>query len=442
MPLFTYPKPLHHTLPMARLIIHGGARLSGTHRTPGNKNAALPMLTAALLTDEPVILENLPLIQDVRTTLEQLGRLGVEIDLDEAGRTVRLRARDIRKTRLDKALSSRVRSAILFAGPLLARCGAATICQPGGDLIGRRRVDTHISGLRALGAGFSLRNGYAFRCRELVGTDILLDEEGATATENLVMAAALARGETTLYNAACEPHVQDLCHMLNSMGASIGGIGTNRLTISGVERLHGATARIGPDYIDAGSYLAAALVTGGSLTVEGIRESDFAVLAGPFRKFGVKWALDDGRLILPGGQKLRTAYDFGDAIPTVADGPWPAFPSDLMSILIVLATQTRGTMLFFEKMFESRMYFVDHLITMGARIVQCDPHRVVVTGPSALHGTRVSSPDIRAGIALLIAALAARGETVILNAESIDRGYESVEHRFRELGARIERREN
>ncbi|NLF86129.1 MAG: UDP-N-acetylglucosamine 1-carboxyvinyltransferase [Lentisphaerae bacterium] len=426
---------------MARLIIHGGARLAGVHRAPGNKNAALPMLAAALLTDEPITLENLPLIQDVRTTLDQLARLGVEVDLDEADRSVRLQARQIRKTRLDKALSAKVRSAILFAGPLLARCGAATICQPGGDLIGRRRVDTHLAGLRALGAGFALRDGYVFRSRGLTGADILLDEQSVTATENLVMAAALAKGRTTLYNAACEPHVQDLCRLLNTMGASVQGIGTNRLTIDGVDRLHGATARIGADYIDAGSYLAAALVTGGALTVEGIQPADFAVLAGPFRKFGVKWTLAGGTLTLPGGQRLRTAYDFGDAIPKIEDGPWPAFPSDLMSILIVLATQTRGTTLFFEKMFESRMYFVDHLITMGARIVQCDPHRVVVTGPAPLHGTRVSSPDIRAGIALLIAALAARGETVILNAESIDRGYESVELRLRELGARIERQD-
>ena len=426
---------------MARLIIHGGQRLSGVHRAPGNKNAALPMLAAALLTDEPVTLENLPLIQDVRTTLEQLARLGVEVAMDEANRSVRLQARQIRRTRLDKALSDKVRSAILFAGPLLARCGAATICQPGGDLIGRRRVDTHLAGLRALGASFALRDGYVFRSRGLTGADILLDEQSVTATENLVMAAALARGRTTLYNAACEPHVQDLCLLLNAMGASIQGIGTNRLTIDGADRLHGATTRIGADYIDAGSYLAAALVTGGALTVEGIQPADFAVLAGPFRKFGVKWTLAGETLTLPGGQRLRTAYDFGDAIPKIEDGPWPAFPSDLMSILIVLATQTRGTTLFFEKMFESRMYFVDHLITMGARIVQCDPHRVVVTGPAPLHGTRVSSPDIRAGIALLIAALAARGETVILNAESIDRGYESVELRLRELGARIERQE-
>ncbi len=426
---------------MSRLIIRGGQRISGTHRTPGNKNAALPMLTASLLTDEVVTLENLPLIEDVKTTLAQLAKLGVGVEVDNASRSVRLQAGRIKSTRLDKSLCGKVRSAILFAGPLLGRCGAATICQPGGDLIGRRRVDTHIAGLRALGANVSLRNGYAFKTRGLAGAYILMDESSVTATENLVMAAVLAKGRTTLYNTACEPHVQDLCRLLNAMGASIQGVGTNLLTIDGVERLHGTTARIGADYIDAGSYLTAAVVTGGALTIEGINAADFAVLEGPFRKFGVKWSIQGETLSLPGGQKLRTAYDFGDAIPKIEDGPWPAFPSDLMSILIVLATQTRGTTLFFEKMFESRMYFVDPLISMGARIVQCDPHRVVVTGPTQLHGTCVSSPDIRAGIALLIAALAAKGESIISNANSIDRGYEEVDVRLKALGAQIERQE-
>ena len=424
---------------MSRLIIRGGNRIAGMHRAPGNKNAALPMLTAALLTDETVTLDNLPIIDDVKTTLLQLEKLGVDVTLDSAARRVSLRAGKLKSTCLDRTLCAKVRSAILFAGPLLGRCGRATICQPGGDLIGRRRVDTHINGLRALGASVTPRNGYAFRSRGLAGAHILLDECSVTATENLVMAAVLAKGRTTLYHAACEPHVQNLCRLLNAMGASISGIGTNRLTIDGVERLHGATARIGADFIEAGSYLTAAVVTGGALTIEGIEAEDFAVLEGPFRKFGVKWTIQNGTLTLPAAQKLRTAYDFGDAIPKIEDGPWPAFPSDLMSILIVLATQTRGTTLFFEKMFESRMYFVDHLISMGARIVQCDPHRVVVTGPAVLHGTSVASPDIRAGIALLIAALAARGETVILNADSIDRGYEEVDVRLRALGASVER---
>jgi UDP-N-acetylglucosamine 1-carboxyvinyltransferase len=424
---------------MSRFLIRGGRRLSGVHRTPGNKNAALPMLAACLLTDEPVTLTNLPLIDDVRAMLNLLAEMGVDVQLDAPAHAVRLHAQRIKTTRLDRKLCGKVRSSILFAGPLLARCGSATIYPPGGDVIGRRRVDTHIEGLRRLGALARTNGTYAFRTKGLVGTYILLDESSVTATENLIMAAVLAKGRTLLYNAACEPHVQDLCHLLMAMGAQITGIGTNLLTIDGVAKLHGVEQRIGPDYIDAGSYLVAALVTGGELTVEGVTPSDFAVLERPFRRFGVSWTIENQTLKLPAGQKLRTAYDLGDAIPKIEDGPWPAFPSDLMSVLIVLATQTRGTTLFFEKMFESRMYFVDHLIGMGGRIVQCDPHRVVVTGPTTLHGTNVVSPDIRAGMALLIAALAARKETVILNAESIDRGYERVDEELRRLGAAIER---
>jgi UDP-N-acetylglucosamine 1-carboxyvinyltransferase len=424
---------------MSRFLIRGGRRLSGVHRTPGNKNAALPMLAACLLTDEPVTLTNLPLIDDVRTMLDLLVEMGVDVQLNAGEHRVRLQARRVKSTRLDRALCGKVRSSILFAGPLLARSGAATIYPPGGDVIGRRRVDTHIEGLRRLGAVAKINGTYAFRTKGLVGAPILLDEASVTATENLVMAAVLAKGHTQLYNAACEPHVQDLCRLLVAMGAQITGIGTNLLTIDGVAKLHGVEQRIGPDYIDAGSYLVAALVTGGELTVEGVTAADFAVLERPFRRFGVVWTIEGQTLKLPAGQKLRTAYDLGDVIPKIEDGPWPAFPSDLMSVLIVLATQTRGTTLFFEKMFESRMYFVDHLIGMGGRIVQCDPHRVVVTGPAVLHGTHVVSPDIRAGMALLVAALAARKQTVILNAESIDRGYERVDEELRRLGASIER---
>jgi UDP-N-acetylglucosamine 1-carboxyvinyltransferase len=275
----------------------------------------------------------------------------------------------------------------------------------------------------------------------LTGAYILLDEASVTATENLIMAATLAKGTTVLYNTACEPHVQNLCTMLNAMGAKISGTGTNRLTIEGVEKLHGTEQRIGPDYIDAGSYMVAALITGGDLTIEDIEPDDFSVLIKPFTRFGVKYHFDPLKktLRLPPRQKLKTEYDFGDAIPKIEDGPWPMLPSDLMSVLIVLATQARGTTMFFEKMFESRMYFVDHLLGMGARIVQCDPHRIVVTGPTPLHSSRVASPDIRAGMALLIAALGAKGETTILNANSIDRGYEAVEQELRALNASIER---
>lgn len=427
---------------MSRFIIKGCRPVSGVHRTPGNKNAALPMLAASLLTAEPVVLSNLPLIADVRTMIDLLAELGAQVELDGDRRTVRICARRVKSTHLSKALCGKVRSSILFAGPLLARCGSAKLYPPGGDVIGRRRIDTHLDGFRRLGASVRTGGTYLFKAaKRLEAQRILLDEASVTATENLVMAAALAKGTTLLYNAACEPHVQDLCRMINAMGGRIGGIGTNQLTIEGVESLHGTEQRVGPDYIDAGSYMAAALVTGGELTVEGVEPADFEALERPFKRLGVKWAFDrEARsLRLPARQRLKTAYDLGDAIPKIEDGPWPMFPSDLMSVLIVLATQTRGTTLFFEKMFESRMYFVDHLIGMGARIVQCDPHRVVVTGPTQLHGTRVASPDIRAGMALLVAALCAKNETVILNAGSIDRGYESVDLELRRLGAGIER---
>lgn len=424
---------------MARFEITGGTPVSGTHRVPGNKNAALPMIAAALLTDKPVTLRNLPLIADVRVMLDLARDLGASVELNETDRTVVIQAKKIR-TRLSKELCGHVRGSILFAGPLLARFGSAVVYPPGGDVIGRRRIDTHMEGFKAFGASVGAGASFRFKSAgKLKGTRFLLDEASVTGTENLIMAAVLAKGETTLYNTACEPHVQNLCDMLNSMGASISGIGTNRLTIQGVDKLNGTDCAIGSDYIDAVSYMVAALVTGGALTLEGIAPDDFEILTRPLKRFGIRFSIDGTTLRLPGNQKLKTAYDFGEAIPKVEDGIWPAFPSDLMSVLIVLATQTRGTTLFFEKMFESRMYFVDHLIGMGARIVQCDPHRVVVTGATQLQGTRVSSPDIRAGMALLIAALCAKGKTVIHNAESIDRGYEQVDAELRRLGAKITR---
>jgi len=390
-----------------------------------------------------VTLTNLPLIRDVRTMLDLLGQLGADVDLDEAAGAARIHARRIKTTTLDRGLCNRVRGSILFAGPLLARRGGATLFPPGGDVIGRRRLDTHVEGLRSLGARVRTSGKLLFNAPTgLRGAELLLDEASVTATENLLMAAARAKGETTLYNAACEPHVRDLCGMLASMGAEIGGVGTNRLTVRGTERLEGGEFSVGPDLIDAGSFIVASLVTGGDLVLEGVPPQDFKVLERPFKRFGVKWALNGTRLHVPGGQKLKMTYDLGDAIPKIEDGPWPAFPSDLMSVLIVLATQARGTVLFFEKMFESRMYFVDHLIGMGARIVQCDPHRVVVTGPAQLNAGRVTSPDIRAGVSLLIAALCAKGETTILNAESIDRGYAGIDAELRRMGAEIKRVEN
>ncbi len=424
---------------MAKFEITGGSPISGIHVVPGNKNAALPMIAAALLSSEPVTLKNLPIIVDVLVMLDIVKALGASVNLDKAKHTVVIHAKKLTATNLDKELCGKVRGSILFAGALIGRCGSATIYPPGGDVIGRRRIDTHIEGFQALGVQVKCGAAFSFHTKGLKGARFVLDEASVTATENIIMAAVLAKGKTVLYNTACEPHVQNLCNMLNAMGAKIEGIGTNCLTITGVSRLSGVTCAIGPDYIDAVSYMIAALATGGAMTLKNIDSGDFEIIQRPLHRFGARFTIKGKTLRIPGKQKLRTKYDFGQVIPKVEDGIWPAFPSDLMSVLIVLATQTRGTMLFFEKMFESRMYFVDHLIGMGALIVQCDPHRVVVTGPVSLQGTKVASPDIRAGMALLIAALCAKGQTTILNAESIDRGYEKVDAELSRLGARIRR---
>jgi UDP-N-acetylglucosamine 1-carboxyvinyltransferase len=425
---------------MARFIIHGGRRLRGRHRAPGNKNAALPMLAACVLTDEPVHLTNVPLIEDVLTMLAILADLGVSVET--AGHTVTLCARGLRKRRLDPALCQRVRSSILFAGPLAARHGRATLAPPGGDSIGRRRLDPHFAGLAALGIRPQAHAPFTFVRSRLRAARILLDEASVTATENVLMAAVLAEGRTTIFNAACEPHIQDLCRMLNKMGARIQGIGTNYLRIRGARQLGGVSHRVSTDYIDTASFVAAAALTGGEIIVDDVPEDQFDVVARPFLRLGLRWCIHDRILRLPPGQRLRVRQDFGAAIPKIEDGPWPAFPSDLMSIAIVLATQaSAGPLLVFEKMFESRMYFVDRLIEMGARIVQCDPHRAMVSGPSRLHGIHMSSPDIRAGMALLLAALCAKGESVIDNAQSIDRGYERVDYHLRRLGADIVRTE-
>jgi UDP-N-acetylglucosamine 1-carboxyvinyltransferase len=422
---------------MARFVIRGGKRLGGVHCAPGNKNAALPMLAASLLTDEPVVLHNVPLIEDVHTMLGILDHLGVSVDL--RGHTVTLCAGGIRRTALPPDLCRKVRTSILFAGPMLARRGRVRLSPPGGDVIGRRRVDTHFESLRQLGVTIAGQHAYEMRARSLRAADIVLDEASVTATENIVMAATLARGTTTVFNAACEPHVQDLCRMLVKMGARLAGIGTNALRIEGVDSLRGVRHRVCPDHIDVASFVAAAAVTGGEITIADCPPDSMNILARYFQRLNLGWTLDGPTLHRPAGQRLRVRNDLGAAIPKIEDGVWPAFPSDLMSVAIVLATQARGTVLFFEKMFESRMYFVDRLIEMGARIVQCDPHRVVVIGPAHLHGMHLTSPDIRAGMALVLAALCARGQSVIDNAQVIDRGYERIECALRRLGADIER---
>lgn len=426
---------------MSKLLIKGKTVISGTHRISGNKNAALPMIAAALLTKESVTLENVPDIADVANMLEAAKALGVTVSRQKPRGTVTLCAGRIRSVRIDARLAAKIRTSILFAGPLLARRGRAVLPPPGGDAIGRRRLDTHFAGFKALGAkvGFGTRSTSLEGA--LTGSFILLDEASVTATENILMAAVLAHGETVIFNAACEPHVVDLSNMLNAMGARIDGVGTNRLTVRGVGRLHGCTARIGCDYIEAGSYVAAAAVTGGEITLTNIDPEPFAILSGVFARFGIRWTFDaNGRTLrYKAVSSLSMQYDLGDAIPSVADGTWPAFPSDLMPVLIVVATQTRGTCLFFEKMFESRLYFVDRLWQMGAKIVQCDPHRAVVTGPSNLAGGLVAANDIRAGIALVIAALCADGDSVIEEAQTIDRGYPDVAKVINSLGARVRR---
>ncbi len=426
---------------MPKLVIQGKKTVSGVHRVSGNKNAVLPMIAASMLSSEPVTLENVPDIADVSFMLEAARNFGARVVRDIKAGTVVIATPKIKTAKISPELASKIRTSFLFAGPLLARVGRASLPPPGGDSIGMRRLDTHFAGFRALGAKSSAGvKALSFK-GELKGADILLDEASVTATENILMASALAKGHTEIYNAACEPHVVDLANMLNAMGADIKGAGTNRISVDGVERLHGCTARVGCDYIEAGSYLVAAAATGGELLLENVDPEPFKVLSGAFARFGVSWTFDVKARTLRyvPRKRLKMKYDLGDAIPSVSDGPWPAFPSDLMSVLIVLATQTRGTCLFFEKMFESRLYFVDRLRQMGAKIVQCDPHRVVVTGPSQLYGGTVSSNDIRAGIALVIASLCAKGESTILNAETIDRGYASVVKALGALGAELKR---
>ena len=424
------------------LKIQGGKTISGIHAVPGNKNAVLPMIAASLLTSEPVTLTNVPAISDVVTMLEAARSFGTKVTRDLKAGTVTLITPKLKTAKISAELAAKIRTSFLFAGPLLARVARASLPPPGGDAIGHRRLDTHFAGFKALGAkAVAGRKTLRFR-GELKGAKILLDEASVMATENILMASVLAKGKTTIYNAACEPHIVDLANMLNLMGAKITGAGTNLISIEGVEALSGCTARVGCDYIEAGSYIAAAAITGGEILLTGIDPEPFLVMEGAFKRFGVAWTIDSKEKTLKyvPKKRLKMRYDLGDVIPSVSDGPWPAFPSDMMSVLIVLATQTRGTCLFFEKMFESRLYFVDSLRQMGAKIVQCDPHRVVVTGPSQLYAGSFTSPDIRAGIALVIAALAAKGTSTIHNAKVIDRGYVAVEENLKALGANIERK--
>lgn len=428
---------------MDSFVIEGKVSLNGEFTPSGNKNSALPLLAACLLTSESVILNNVPSIKDVETMRQLLENLGATVEI-LAPNKWRITAKHLNADLLSPGLLRQIRASILLAGPLTARLGSLDLSPPGGDVIGPRRVDTHILALRALGAeaAYDIENKrFHFEAPPsgLKGADILLDEASVTATENAIMAAVLAHGETIIRNAASEPHVQELCHLLNAMGASIENVGSNTLHITGVTSLRGAEFTIGPDYLEVVSYIGAAVVTGGSIRIRnaGTRYLDMVRLV--FERLGVTWENDGDDILVPASQSLRIAKDLGNAIPEISVMPWPAFPTDLMSIAIVVATQSEGTVLFHDWMYPSRMYFTDKLAGMGAQIVLCDPHRAIVQGKSNLYAENLESPDIRAGMALVLAALAAKGTSVIRNVSQIDRGYERVSEKLSSLGARIQR---
>jgi UDP-N-acetylglucosamine 1-carboxyvinyltransferase len=426
-----------HTPTLESFVIEGGSPLNGRISAAGNKNAALPILAACLLTAEPVTLTNVPRIRDVEAMVELLADLGAEAEWT-APNEVRVVAAELTKTSPDELLSRRIRASFLLAGPLLARFGAADMPLPGGDVIGRRRLDTHIHAFAALGAEIDSNGTYQMRTNGLVGDEIFLDEASVMGTENAVMAAVLAKGDTVIGNAACEPHVQDLCRFLVGLGAQIAGIGSNVLRISGVSELHGGAHRICPDHIEIASFIGLAAVTEGEIWIDQVEPADLRPMAHHLRGLGIDFECV-GTSVRVGPQELVIRDDIGGAIPKLEDGPWPQFPADCTSIAVVVATQAKGTILVFEKMFESRLFFVDKLIDMGARIILCDPHRAVITGPAQLRGQQTSSPDIRAGMAMLIASLCAEGTSTIGSVGVIDRGYERIDERLRGLGASIER---
>lgn len=418
--------------------IEGGFPIKGTIKASGNKNAALPCIAASLLTEDPVVLKNLPEIEDMHVMLDIFTALGGTVDQLSANE-YRLQMKTIQRTDIPESLSIKIRASILFAGPLIARAGKAVLPPPGGDVIGRRRLDTHFLALTELGTRVDIDGQFTFTTNKLIGQEIFLDEASVTATENVVMAAVLAEGQSVIINAASEPHVQDLCNMLNGMGAKISGIGSNTLTIIGVKKLHGTDFRIGPDYMEIGSFIGLAAATRGSITITDIEPKDIRPIRLAFGKLGIRWIIEGNTLTVPTQQNLQVNCDMGGMIPKIDDAPWPGFPADLTSIMTVVATQVEGIVLIHEKMFESRMFFVDKLIAMGARIILCDPHRAVVSGQCILHGSELVSPDVRAGMAMVIAALCARGESVIKNIYQIERGYENLTSRLQALGAHIER---
>lgn len=425
---------------MEKFVIQGGVPLSGEITAAGNKNAALPILAACLLTEEELTLSNIPRIRDTEAQVALLE--GVGVDAEWTGpNTIRLQAANVSPDRIDEGLAAAIRASFLLAGPLLARFGEASMPPPGGDFIGRRRLDAHLDAFRDLGAGVSGDRMIEIRAPKagLKATEVFMDEPSVMGTENALMAAALVPGTTRILNAACEPHVQDLANLLRKMGAGIEGIGSNVLVVEGRDRLGGAEYEVGPDHIEIASFMALAGATGGSLRITRTRPADLVMIRRQFKRLGFMSEVEGEDVVVPPGQSLMIEPDAGGAIPKIEDGPWPAFPADLTSIALALATQADGEVLIFEKMFENRLFFVDKLVAMGARITLCDPHRAIVSGPGPLHGERVDSPDIRAGMAMLIAALAADGTSEIGNIRQIDRGYERIDERLSELGARIER---
>jgi UDP-N-acetylglucosamine 1-carboxyvinyltransferase len=419
-------------------IVEGGHRLTGTIAPSGNKNAALPIIAAALLTEHPVTLENVPRIRDTETLVELIRSVGASAEWRQRN-TLDIHAKSIRAADLDPVLCARIRASILLAGPLLARCGEVMLPPPGGDVIGRRRLDTHFLAFEQLGATVVATDRLEFRCLRLKGADVFLDEPSVTATENALMAAVAAHGTSHLRNVASEPHVQDLAHFLVALGARIEGIGTNTMVVHGRATLGGTSYSIGPDHIEVGSLIGLAAVTRSPLRINRAGVEHLRSILMGFERLGMVCEVDGEDLVVPSGQTLKIQDDFGGHVPKLEDQPWPAFPADLMSIAIVTATQCDGVILMFEKMFESRMFFVDKLISMGARIVLCDPHRAIVAGPSRLKGAPMTSPDIRAGMAMLLAAVCAKGVSTIDNADQIERGYERIDERLNALGARITR---
>jgi UDP-N-acetylglucosamine 1-carboxyvinyltransferase len=424
---------------MEKFVIQGGVPLAGEVAVAGNKNAALPILAACLLTEEEVLLHRVPRIRDTEAQMALLEQLGVEVAW-VGDNSVRLCARDVAGGDVDEELSGKIRASFLLAGPLLARFGEAKMPPPGGDFIGRRRLDAHLDAFRDLGARVDGSRWIELSSPGgLRACEIFMDEPSVMGTENALMAAALTPGATKISNAASEPHVQDLARLLTKMGAPVEGIGSNVMTVHGAESLGGAEHAISADHIEVGSFMALAAVTGGELRIRDVAAEDLTMVRRQFKRLGLQSEIEGDDMLVPAGQRLQVESDLGDAIPKIEDGPWPAFPADLTSIALALATQAEGEILIFEKMFENRLFFVDKLVAMGARITLCDPHRAIVSGPSRLHGERVESPDIRAGMAMLIAAAAAEGTSEIGNIRQIDRGYERIDERLRSLGAQIER---